>query len=172
MYLVSQKDYIAHHGIKGQKWGVRRFQNKDGTLTAAGKKRQQIIEKAAKEAEDEVDYHKDMVRHYSKPYADKYYSGKDGYKKWLQDNYGDDWKDPDYMKRVFEVDDVKKHALEEISEELKQDKLESENMTKYYLEGLKYWEQQASLYENVSIFDISSKDYRKAKKYARYWDRR
>lgn len=28
-----------HHGIKGMRWGVRRFQNKDGTLTAAGKKR-------------------------------------------------------------------------------------------------------------------------------------
>lgn len=32
-------DYIAHHGIKGQKWGVRRFENPDGTLTAAGRKR-------------------------------------------------------------------------------------------------------------------------------------
>lgn len=30
---------LTHHGIKGQKWGVRRFQNEDGTLTAAGKKR-------------------------------------------------------------------------------------------------------------------------------------
>ena len=30
---------LIHHGILGQKWGVRRFQNKDGTLTAAGKKR-------------------------------------------------------------------------------------------------------------------------------------
>lgn len=39
MYLVSQKDYIAHHGIKGQKWGVRRFQNEDGSLTPAGKTR-------------------------------------------------------------------------------------------------------------------------------------
>ena len=30
---------LSHHGIKGQRWGVRRFQNKDGTLTAKGKKR-------------------------------------------------------------------------------------------------------------------------------------
>ena len=32
-------DEIKHHGIKGQKWGVRRFQNKNGSLTSAGKKR-------------------------------------------------------------------------------------------------------------------------------------
>lgn len=30
---------LYHHGVKGMKWGVRRYQNKDGSLTAAGKKR-------------------------------------------------------------------------------------------------------------------------------------
>lgn len=30
---------LYHHGIKGQKWGVRRYQNADGSLTSAGKKR-------------------------------------------------------------------------------------------------------------------------------------
>lgn len=32
---------LFHHGIKGQRWGVRRFQNKDGSLTDAGRKRYQ-----------------------------------------------------------------------------------------------------------------------------------
>lgn len=32
-------DYISHHGIKGMHWGVRRYENYDGTLTGAGKKR-------------------------------------------------------------------------------------------------------------------------------------
>lgn len=31
--------YLAHHGILGMKWGVRRYQNEDGSLTSAGKKR-------------------------------------------------------------------------------------------------------------------------------------
>jgi hypothetical protein len=32
-------DELYHHGIKGQKWGIRRFQNKDGSLTKRGEKR-------------------------------------------------------------------------------------------------------------------------------------
>lgn len=35
----AYETYLAHHGIKGMKWGVRRYRNADGTLTAAGKKR-------------------------------------------------------------------------------------------------------------------------------------
>lgn len=47
--------YLIHFGIKGQKWGVRRFQNEDGTLTEEGKKRYlQEYDKAEKEAEKEM----------------------------------------------------------------------------------------------------------------------
>lgn len=61
---------LYHHGIKGQKWGVRRYQNEDGSLTNAGKARQKkknskdypseeemkaiIKEKATKDAYDKA----------------------------------------------------------------------------------------------------------------------
>lgn len=47
-YIMSNGSFVGenelyHHGIKGQKWGVRRYQNEDGSLTAAGKKRADIM---------------------------------------------------------------------------------------------------------------------------------
>lgn len=38
---MTYDDCLWHWGVKGQKWGVRRYQNQDGTLTAEGKKRYQ-----------------------------------------------------------------------------------------------------------------------------------
>ena len=40
---LLKDDELYHHGIKGQKWGVRRYQNPDGSLTAKGKQRQQKL---------------------------------------------------------------------------------------------------------------------------------
>ena len=39
-YILTSDGELYHWGVKGMKWGVRRYQNKDGSLTSAGKKRQ------------------------------------------------------------------------------------------------------------------------------------
>ena len=38
---IMSNEYLQHHGILGQKWGIRRYQNTDGSLTSSGKKRYQ-----------------------------------------------------------------------------------------------------------------------------------
>lgn len=43
--------YLVHTGVKGMKWGIRRYQNKDGTLTPAGKKRYKRELEKVKQAE-------------------------------------------------------------------------------------------------------------------------
>ena len=51
-------EFLAHHGILGQKWGIRRYQNEDGSLTSAGKERYGLSKKEkialGKDIEDKV----------------------------------------------------------------------------------------------------------------------
>ena len=43
--MMDYPSYLFHHGVKGQKWGIRRFQNSDGTLTAKGRERYNVDKK-------------------------------------------------------------------------------------------------------------------------------
>lgn len=50
-----EQDYLAHHGIKGQKWGIRRWQNVDGSLTEEGIYRYRAIKtNRTKSAVDDI----------------------------------------------------------------------------------------------------------------------
>ena len=53
---IDNSDYLAHHGIKGMHWGIRRYQKADGTLTAEGKRKL-----ASKQARKEIRKAKKLV---------------------------------------------------------------------------------------------------------------
>ncbi len=83
---------LYHHGILGQKWGVRRFQNADGSLTPAGKRRlgkqikrdtKNLIEETRNEARSKHSNAYDKARKYAKKNGVDWYDGylsKDQYK--------------------------------------------------------------------------------------------
>jgi hypothetical protein len=86
---------LYHHGIKGQKWGVRRFQNSDGTLTNAGKKRydkisskyDKEIDKASKNAKESKKNLKDIEKELSDVNQNSYNSKT--FKKSYEDYMGE-----------------------------------------------------------------------------------
>ena len=44
VHADNEGAYLAHHGVKNQRWGVRRFQNPDGSLTEKGKRRMKTLQ--------------------------------------------------------------------------------------------------------------------------------
>lgn len=80
-FFVSSDLGLMHHGIKGQKWGVRRYQNKDGSLTTLGKARvrgeEQEYDQAIKRREDYYRSHNyrgyETVKNLIKKYGDTPY---------------------------------------------------------------------------------------------------
>ena len=93
---------LYHYGIKGQKWGVRRYQNADGTLTAKGKKRlaknQQYRDKLVNKAQKRADRHRNA--------GDEAIANmKDLRKNGVNSKAYQDWKDMEEWRREREYED-------------------------------------------------------------------
>ena len=62
--FISDEE-LYHHGIKGMKWGIRRYQNADGSLTNAGKKRaERKLNKLFKKSDKAISKYKSYDRQY------------------------------------------------------------------------------------------------------------
>lgn len=97
----DDENVLYHHGILGQKWGIRRYQNPDGTLTPEGKER----------------YNKDYVEKYkekeTKTAMDAFATRAENYARIGAKSLYDD----DYMKRSAELKKIVNMTPEEISVE-------------------------------------------------------
>ena len=110
--MKYEHDDLQHSGIKGQKWGVRRFQNEDGSLTEAGKQRYGYYERADG-TKDYARIQKDAsndATEYAR--AKAYYGeGAGNRRKIIRNRISERMKDPDY-KAAFD-----KHMKEQNMEQ-------------------------------------------------------
>ena len=99
-------DELYHHGIKGQKWGVRRFQNEDGTYTEAGLKRRNKVPRSTERAA------KKDAKEYAR--AKMYYGeGAGNRRKLINATIKERSKDPVYKERLdyyISKQDMANHA--------------------------------------------------------------
>lgn len=144
--------YIQHHGILGQKWGVRRFQNKDGSLTNAGRKRYHVSDKERNKSKTHID---NFVRGYGtkQQESEKQYAKKqmDYYKKLGVEGY---------KKKIIGYDEDDDIVKDMYNEELR-------GYEKVFKEADVFIKNSRIMEQKISNIDLTSTKYRKVKKLVR-----
>ena len=70
----AKKNELMHYGVEGMKWGVRRYQNPDGSLTEEGKRRYYVngVDRSKGLTKEGIKAQKEWEEHFSKDYLQSY----------------------------------------------------------------------------------------------------
>lgn len=140
-------DELQHHGVKGQKWGVRRYQNSDGSLTSDGK------------AHYNKTYSKDVNRLKKK---EKRYN-KLNLKSSKRQMKADKFKDKEY--RAWTESGAESYKSKAFRQQRKASRLKYK-ATKTYNSGIKYYKKMEKKYAEIPMSTFSKEDIAYGKKYA------
>mgnify|MGYP007070185403 CR=1 FL=1 len=183
-YKIIYSNSLSHHGILGQKWGVRRYQNPDGTWTAEGKKR---YGKAMQDASHDMlksDKYKKAVSDMDKAYKevndyyklsekerDKYYeqAARNAHKQ-----YGDDPEDEEEYQRFFRAykyDDLDQGYDSSFSYYLKDKGIDPKKWSEREYNANKKFANEVKSAVNDSLKKLGNEEYSAIKADAKQYER-